>query len=129
MKVRREITVDASPDVVWDALTEPGLLSEWAASEVELDLDEGTGVFRYEDGEERPAVIETVEEPERLAFRWRREGGEESRVEFVLEPAVSGTRLVVVESGLGGAPTAAAAADWAVRLELLARHIARLVFA
>lgn len=124
MKVRREITVDASPEVVWDALTEPELLAEWIASEVELDLDEGHGVFRFEDGEERPARIEAIDELERLAFHWRREGGRESRVEFRLEPAVSGTRVVVVESAAGPS----AAAEWASRLELLARHIARLVF-
>ena len=131
MKVRREITVDAPPEVVWDALTEPSLLSEWVASEVELDLDEGTGVFRYEDGEERPAVVEAVEELERLAFRWWRDGSAESRVELRLEPAVSGTRVVVEESALGpaGQLAPAAAADWASRLELLARHIARLVIA
>jgi uncharacterized protein YndB with AHSA1/START domain len=122
MKVEREITVDADPRTVWEALTEPGLLAEWIASDVELDLDEGHGVFRFEDGEERPAVIDEVDELERLSFRWRREGGKESRVEFRLEPAASGTRVVVIES-------AAERDDWGPRLEMLARHIARLVFA
>jgi uncharacterized protein YndB with AHSA1/START domain len=122
MKVEREITVDADRETVWEALTEPDMLAEWIASEVELDLEEGHAVFRFEDGEERAATIEAIVELERLAFHWRREGGEESRVEFRLEPAVSGTRVVVVES-------AAERDEWGPRLELLARHIARLVFA
>lgn len=126
MKVEREITLDADREAVWEALTDPALLSEWAAAEVERFEAEpgGEALFRFEDGEERPAVVESVEELERLAFLWRRDGVQ-SRVEFRLEAVGRElTRLVVVETG----PVAAAAA-WGPRLRLLARHAVRLVAA
>ena len=128
MKVEREITLDADREAVWEALTDPALLAEWAAEDVDGFEAEpgGNALFRFGDGEERPAVVETVEELERLAFRWRRDGGGESRVEFRLEAIGRElTRLVVVETG----PMALAGGDWAPRLALLARHAVRLAFA
>ena len=125
MKVEREITLDADREAVWEALTDPALLAEWAAEDVDGFEAEpgGQALFRFGDGEERPAVVETVEELERLAFRWRRDGGGESRVEFRLEAIGRElTRLVVVETG----PTISAA-SWAPRLQLLAGHALRLV--
>lgn len=126
MKVEREITLGASPEDVWAALTDPALLEEWAAEAVDLFEAEpgGEARFRFEDGEERPATVETVEELERLAFRWRRDGAAESRVEFRLEAIGRElTRLTVVETG--PAPLLASGP----RLQLLAHHAVRLVAA
>lgn len=127
MKVERQITLDADRESVWEALTDPALLAEWAAGEVDVFEPEpgGEALFRYEDGSERPATVETVEELERLAWRWRRDGGGESRVEFRLEAVgLELTRLTVVETG-----PAASAGFWHARLELLAGHALRLVAA
>jgi uncharacterized protein YndB with AHSA1/START domain len=46
-------------------------------------------------------VIETVEPPERFAFRWQASPDDApmTLVEFTLEPHAEGTRLFVVESG------------------------------
>ncbi len=57
-------------------------------------------VCRYEDGEERRGEVELVEEAERLAFRWHREGGDPSRVELIVDAVAGGTRLTVIETGL-----------------------------
>lgn len=127
MKVEREITIDADRAAVWAALTDPLLLAEWAAGEVDLFEPEpgGRALFRFEDGEERRATVDTVEELERLAFRWRRDGRGESHVEFRLEAIGRElTRLTVVETG-----PVASAAWWGPRLELLASNAARLVLA
>src|SRR2546430_16416893 len=67
VEIEREIVFPASPDEVWEALTEPERLEEWFASEAELDARPGgEGVFRWGDGEERRAVVREVDEAERL---------------------------------------------------------------
>jgi uncharacterized protein YndB with AHSA1/START domain len=98
MEVTREIVFPASPDEVWEALTDPEQLEEWFANDVELDVREGgDGVFRWDDGEERRAKILVVEPGERLVLDWADEG----EVEFTLEEVEEGTRLFVRESTPG----------------------------
>ena len=95
MEVTREIVFPASPDEVWEALTDPEQLEEWFANDVELDVREGgDGVFRWDDGEVRRAKVLVVEPGERLVFEWADEG----EVEFTLEEVEEGTRLLVRES-------------------------------
>src|SRR5215208_994876 len=61
VEVRREVVLEAPLEEVWDALTDPLELAEWFANDVELDLEPGGGgVFRWDDGEERHAVVEDV---------------------------------------------------------------------
>jgi len=108
MEVVREVVFDAPPDEVWDALTDPERLEEWFANDVEFDLDRG-GVFRWEDGEVRHAVVEEVEPERRLAIRWWDPSApEQSEVTFTLDEIEEGTRLVVTET---------ASAEWAWALE------------
>ena len=95
MEVTREIVFPASPDEVWEALTDPERLEEWFANDVEVDVREGgDGVFRWDDGEERRAKVLVVEPGERLVLDWADEG----EVEFTLEEVDDGTRLLVRES-------------------------------
>jgi uncharacterized protein YndB with AHSA1/START domain len=98
-EVSRSIELDAAPAEVWDALTEEALLTEWLADEVEIEAEPGGEIVcRYADGEERRGEIELVEEAERLAWSWRREGGGSSRVELVLDAIAERTRLTVIET-------------------------------
>jgi uncharacterized protein YndB with AHSA1/START domain len=97
--VTRSVELDAPPADVWDALTEETLLREWLADEVELEVEPGGEIVcRYADGEERRGEVELVEEAERLAWSWRREGAEPSRVELVLDAVAAGTRLTIFET-------------------------------
>jgi uncharacterized protein YndB with AHSA1/START domain len=97
-RVSRSVELDAAPAEVWGALTEEALLAEWLADEVEIEAEPGGAIVcRYADGEERRGEVELVEEAERLAWSWRREGGGESRVELVLDAVADGTRLTVIE--------------------------------
>ncbi len=108
MEVVREVVFDAPPDEVWEALTDPERLEEWFANDVDFDLDRG-GVFRWEDGEVRHAVVEEIEPERRLAIRWWDPSSpEESQVTFTLDETEEGTRLVVTETG---------SAEWAWALE------------
>jgi uncharacterized protein YndB with AHSA1/START domain len=121
--VERETLVEASPEEVWEALTEEDRLEEWLAPEVELDPVEG-GEIGVRDGDgERAGTVETIEEQERFAFTWSRPGEGESFVEFTIEALPGGTRVTVVETPIG--PTAIAFAGWGGRLARL-RHISRL---
>ncbi len=127
--VTRSVLLAAAPAEVWEALTEESALREWLAAEVEIEPHEGGElVCRYEDGEERRGEVELVEEAERLAFNWRREGGEPSRVEFLVDAVAEGTRLTVIETSFAGAPTLLAA-GWTARLGSLRLTLGRLVFA
>ena len=129
--VKRTILLDAELSEVWQALTDEGLLSEWLASEVELDPREGGElVCRFDDGEERRGEVAVVEEAERLAFTWHREAGGESWVEWIVDAVADGTRLTVIETATPAGPMlAAAGADWTPRLGSLRLVLGRLVFA
>jgi uncharacterized protein YndB with AHSA1/START domain len=111
VEVVREVVLDAPPEEVWEALTDQERLEEWFANDVEFDLQHG-GVFRWDDGEVRHAVVEEVEPERRLAIRWWDPAApDESAVTFTLDEIEHGTRLVVTET---------ASADWAWALQALA---------
>jgi uncharacterized protein YndB with AHSA1/START domain len=95
MEVTREIELDSPREEVWAALTEAERLEEWFANDVELDARPGgEAVFRWENGEERRAVVEEIDDERRLALRWEDDG----LVELELEDTPDGTVLVVRES-------------------------------
>src|SRR5215203_4752193 len=69
--VTKDIVLPAPREEVWDALTDPERLEEWFANEVELELRPGgAATFRWDNGEERHAVVREVEPEERLALLW-----------------------------------------------------------
>jgi uncharacterized protein YndB with AHSA1/START domain len=95
VQIEREIVFPASPDEVWEALTEPERLEEWFATEVELDARPGgEGVFRWGNGEERRATVLEAEPGERLVLAWEEDGA----VVLELEEVDGGTRVHVVET-------------------------------
>jgi uncharacterized protein YndB with AHSA1/START domain len=109
VEVTREVVLEAPVDEVWEALTDPEQLAEWFANDVELDLvPGGDGVFRWDDGAERSAVVEEVDPGRRFAFTW----GDEGRVVIELAEIDGGTRVLVTET---------AGAGWATALSLHAQ--------
>jgi uncharacterized protein YndB with AHSA1/START domain len=95
MQIEREVVFPASPDEVWEALTEPDRLEEWFATEAELDARPGgEGVFRWGDGEERRAVVREAEPGERLVLDWDDDGA----TVLELEEVDGGTRVHVTET-------------------------------
>jgi uncharacterized protein YndB with AHSA1/START domain len=93
-----ELTVPASAEETWDALTDPRRLADWLADGAELDLRPGGELAVSVDGEQRGGFFEEVDSPRRLVFWWGPEGDEPTRVEIELEPDDDGTRVRVVES-------------------------------
>jgi uncharacterized protein YndB with AHSA1/START domain len=108
-QVEREVLLPAPPARVWEALSEPEQLSAWFGADASMEVrPRGRARFRWPDGTERAAVVETAEEPRLLVFRWlpfeRPNRGEArltgvGRVRIALEPHDGGTLLSVVESG------------------------------
>ena len=115
--VERETLVEATPEEVWEALTDEDRLEEWLAPDVELDPVEG-GEIAVRDGDDRrTGTVETVEESERFAFTWSRPGEGERFVEFTIEALPGGSRVTVVETPIG--PTAMVVDGWSSRLARL----------
>jgi uncharacterized protein YndB with AHSA1/START domain len=122
--------VEASPEEVWEALTDDDRLEEWLAPEVELDPYEGGEISVRDGDDERTGTVETVEENERFAFTWSRPGEGESFVEFTIEALPGGSRVTVVETPMYSAainaaagPTAMAYGDWGSLLPRLQRSM------
>jgi uncharacterized protein YndB with AHSA1/START domain len=81
VEVVREIELEAEPEDVWEALTDASQLEAWFANDVELDpTPGGRGVFRWDNGETREAVVESVEEGERIVLRFDDDGLVDLRV-------------------------------------------------
>lgn len=128
--VERETLIEASPDEVWEALTDENRLREWLAPDVELDPYEGGEIAVRDGDDERTGTVETVEEGERFAFTWSRPGEGESFVEFTIEALPAGTRVTVIETPTGSASTSTAAGPtpmaigaWGPRLGRLRRSL------
>src|SRR6266550_2015653 len=119
--VERETMVEASPEEVWEALTDEDRLEEWLAPDVELDPVEGGEIAVGDGAERRTGTVETLEESERFAFTWSRPGEGESFVEFTIEALPGGSRVIVVETPIG--PTAIAVGGWGSRLARLHRSL------
>ena len=110
-QVTRHVRIDATPETVWDALTDPRELAAWFGADGIIDLRPGGAVrFRWPDGTERRGLVIELDPPRRLVFRWRElrsSGGGQSVAEarvvtFTLEAERSdrreGTRVTVTES-------------------------------
>ena len=115
--VEREVVLPASPEEVWPAVSQSEQISAWFGADAQLDLRPGgRGIFRWCDGTERSVLLEEVEPPHRLSFRWlpfQRTGANDivtlpsTRVEITLEEVPEGTRVRVLERpvfSLGGPP-------------------------
>ncbi|MFO1013494.1 MAG: SRPBCC domain-containing protein [Caulobacteraceae bacterium] len=100
-----ETDLQATPEKVWEALSEPG---RWLIAN-DLPADK----FSVADAPGAPdcEVIES-RPPSRLAVTWRT-GGLDSIVTFDLTEIPDGTRLRIVHSGLRAANTGATVMKWA----------------
>jgi uncharacterized protein YndB with AHSA1/START domain len=115
--VEREILIEASPEIVWAVITEPAQISRWFSDEADVEGRVGAdGTLTWRRGgrggnKEFDAIvpIRVVEaEPfRRFCFRWNHPDGtapderNSALVEFSLLEEAGGTRLRVLESGIG----------------------------
>jgi uncharacterized protein YndB with AHSA1/START domain len=106
-RIERRVVLPAAPDAVWEALTDGEQLSRWFGCRVEIEPRPGGRITAFDLGRIRRALVESVEPPGRLAFRWLPETGgpgwpppPRTRVEITVEEAAGGAVLTVVESAL-----------------------------
>jgi uncharacterized protein YndB with AHSA1/START domain len=108
-EVRRELEILAPRERVWAALTEPDELVRWFATRrAEMDLRPGGGGLLEWEEATAEIVVDVVEPPGRLVFRWRPTdlGRPYTTVSFTLEATGDGTatRLMLVEYGFASLP-------------------------
>src|SRR5688572_23711878 len=100
-----EKTFGATPEKIWQALTDKDQMKQWYFELAEFKPEKGFE-FRFEGGDECQTfmhicqVTEVINE-KKLAYTWRYEGYEgDSLVTFELLPAGEKTRLKLTHSGL-----------------------------
>jgi uncharacterized protein YndB with AHSA1/START domain len=119
-RVEREILIEASVEVVWRAITEPEHISRWFSDDADVHARAGArGSLTWKPGGRggrsatqqsdwvAPIRVVDAEPFRRFSFRWNHPEGSEpvssnsALVEFILAEESGGTRLTVVESGIG----------------------------
>ncbi|MFC8525990.1 SRPBCC domain-containing protein [Nocardia sp. NPDC057227] len=104
-RIVRTIDLTQPPATVWAAVTTADGLGGWFGDSASIDLRPGGAAQLTWSGEHTEHLrVERVEEPSVFGFTWHIHGlpADDPRrtyVEFTLEPAGSGTRLTVVETG------------------------------
>jgi uncharacterized protein YndB with AHSA1/START domain len=97
--------IDASPEMVYGALTSAEAWNAWFTQGMEIDARPGGSIlFRWQDfevehytGESGGPVLE-AECPRRFVFQWT-PGDSTTTIEFTLDPLGPGTVVMVRESG------------------------------
>ena len=132
-RIERTVQVDAPPGKVWAALTTAEGLGAWFGNEAAIDLRPGGAArLSWTSGERIDLRVERVEEPTVFGFTWHIYGLPEddprrTYVEFTLEPAGSGTRLRVVETGFAQLPGDASRKAYDANSEGWTRELGELV--
>lgn len=144
-KVEREITIRASIERAFAALTDPAHFPTWGPERVEGVIAPGERpVLDFGAGGRCAVYVVAVDAPRYFAYRWKQGEtdpvallgdpleGPNTLVEFHLEIVADGTRVRVVESGLSALPLPAGAdrdkaaegmeAGWGLMLGGLAKH-------
>ena len=108
--IKRELHIDASPEVVFDVVSNPIHVQQWWADDADFTSAPGAqGELKFTgaSGEKHVAHLTVVDaEPyRRFSFRWvyeegvRPTEGNSLLVTFELEPSGTGTLLTMTESG------------------------------
>jgi uncharacterized protein YndB with AHSA1/START domain len=104
--IEREVLIEASRERVWAVLTEAEHIAGWFGDTAEMDLRPGgKAAFGWTEHGTHQAIVDRVEPPSFLSYRWARDSGVEpaeggsTLVEFTLTEVMAGTLLRVVETG------------------------------
>ena len=106
--VSRTIHINATIEKVWAAITEPKHLAQWFPQSATLEPAAvgARGAFTFEGYGTFPVVIEAVDAPRSISYRWGNDNAAPIPLEetstvftFTLSPVDDGTTLTVVETG------------------------------
>jgi uncharacterized protein YndB with AHSA1/START domain len=111
--VERTISIDASPETVWEFFVDPEKMTRWMGMKAELDPTSG-GIYRCDviPGHTARGEFVELDRPHRVVFTWgwENESGVPpgtSTIEVELTPEGDGTSLHFVHRNLPGAEAAA----------------------
>jgi uncharacterized protein YndB with AHSA1/START domain/uncharacterized damage-inducible protein DinB len=96
-------TIQASPEMIWAALTQASGLREWMCDGARSVPRKG-GLIQvwWNSGYEARGVFTAYQPPGTLAFTWNSPmEPDETSVKFTLKPVEGGTRVTVIHSGFG----------------------------
>ena len=142
--IEREIHVDASPDVVFEVVSQPEHVAEWWTDDASFEVKSGAvGEFVFGDRVDVFVMsVVKVEPPRLFSFRWcyadNKVDENSLLVTFELTPDGGGTRIRLVETGFREmgwelAHLEAAYQDhvegWDIFVPRLGEYVARLVSA
>jgi uncharacterized protein YndB with AHSA1/START domain len=107
--VRRTIHINAPIEKVWAAVTEPQHLAKWFPDRAALEpvAVGATGTFAWDDYGTQPVIVEALDAPTSISYRWGNETPGSAAVDpdhstvftFTLAEVAGGTRLTVTETG------------------------------
>ena len=107
--IQREIRIDATPDIVFDVVSDPAHVQQWWPDDARYEVVPGSVgeiVFTTPAGAQVPVGFEVVDAvPSRLfSFRWCHNDGDVDSadsllVTFELTPSGSGTTIRLTETG------------------------------
>ena len=107
----RELFLPIPIEEAWRALTEPPEMEQWFGDHVQLELRPGGRlVVGWDETGSFSGVVEVVEPPRRLVYRWciawnqPVDVGPTTRVEMSLIPEPGGVVLRIRESGFASLP-------------------------
>ena len=100
--LEKDVFINATPERVFQALTEPAELERWFVAKAEVDVRPG-GTIRFEWG---PGVfnvgkILVLDPPHCLSYSWEVQTPSPTTVTFALTAEHDGTRLHVINTGFG----------------------------
>jgi uncharacterized protein YndB with AHSA1/START domain len=133
-EIRKELTIQATRQDVWAALTEPEQLTRWFPTKgAVVDLRPGGQLSLEWDDMTATGIFDEIDPPNRLVFRWHPAGDDHpsTSVEFTLADAEDddATLLTVVERGFAQLPPEARDGNvegWTSELQELVDYLATL---
>lgn len=105
--VEKTLHLRASPERVWQAITDPGQIAQWFPDRTDLEPRAGgVGWFDWTEHGKYAVRVEEVDAPRRLVWTWARErdvaleDAARTTVEWTLTPAGNGgTKIFLRETG------------------------------
>jgi uncharacterized protein YndB with AHSA1/START domain len=100
--LEKELFINATPQRVFQALTEKADLERWFVQKAEVDLRPG-GAIRFEWGPDAVEIgkILVFDPPHRLSYSWEAFEAGPTTVTFELTRENAGTRLHLIHTGIG----------------------------
>ena len=103
LEIKAALQVQKPPQRVFEAIVEPGLMTNYFISKSSGRMEEGKQLtWQFPEFDmEIPVTVDRVEHDRFISYYWDGEGGRKLLVEMTLEPVKNGeTKITVTEKGM-----------------------------